>query len=93
VSLLRPAADVALLALTVILVVLIGPPAVLAADPSPSSAAGGDPRSSGEGPGLVGEPLLAIGAVLVIAVLAVAATTIWVRATGGRGDSGRSPRR
>ena len=56
---------------------------VLAAEPSPS-AIGGDPRSSGEGPGLVGEPLLALGAVLLIAVAAVVATTAWVRLTGGR---------
>lgn len=92
-SLLRPAADVALLALTVILVILVDAPSAMAADPSPSAAAGGDPRSSGQGPGLVGEPLLAIGAVLAIALLAVAATTIWVRATGGRGDSGPPPQR
>jgi hypothetical protein len=55
----------------------------LAAEPTPS-AVGGDPRSSGEGPGLVGEPLLALGAVLAIALLAVVVTTAWVRLTGGR---------
>jgi hypothetical protein len=62
---------------------LLGAAATLAAEPSPS-ALGGDPRSSGEGPGLVGEPLLALGAVLLIAVVAVIATTAWVRLTGGR---------
>ena len=56
---------------------------VLAAEPTPSQI-GGDPRSSGEGPGLVGEPFLALGAVLLIAVVAVVATTAWVRLTGGR---------
>ena len=55
-----------------------------AASPSPSAAAGGDPRSSGAGPGLVGEPLLAIAVVLGIALLAIVATTAYVRATGGR---------
>ncbi len=55
----------------------------LAAEPTPS-AVGGDPRSSGEGPGLVGDPLLALGAVLAMAIVAVVATTAWVRLTGGR---------
>jgi hypothetical protein len=56
----------------------------LAATPSPSVAPGGDPRSSGSGPGLVGEPLVAIAIVLGIAILAIVATTVYVRMTGGR---------
>ena len=72
------------LAATALVALAIGTTAgVLAAEPSPS-ALGGDPRSSGEGPGLVGEPFLAIGAVLLIAVVAVVATTAWVRLTAGR---------
>lgn len=55
----------------------------LAASPSPSPA-GGDPRSSGQGPGLVGDPLMAIGLVVAIASIAVVATLAYVRATGGR---------
>lgn len=55
----------------------------LAASPSPS-AAGGDPRSSGQGPGLVGDPLMAIGLVVAIGLIAVVATLAYVRATGGR---------
>ena len=58
-------------------------PSVLAASPTPSSLPGGDPRSSGQGPGLVGDPLLAIGLVAVIAALALGATLVYVRATGG----------
>ncbi len=69
-----------LLALVLALAAATG---VVAAEPTPSAAAG-DPRSSGEGPGLVGEPLLAIGVVLGIAILAVVATTVWVRLTAGR---------
>jgi hypothetical protein len=61
--------------------------AVLAAQPSPSPVVGGDPRSPGEGPGFVGEPLLAIGGVLAIALLAILATTIWVRLTASRTGS------
>ncbi len=54
----------------------------LAATPTP--AAGGDPRSSGQGPGLVGDPLFAILAVVLIAAGAILATLAYVRLTGGR---------
>lgn len=55
----------------------------LAASPSP--ATGGDPRSSGEGPGLVGDPLRALAIVAAVAVLAIGATLAWIRMTGGPG--------
>jgi len=54
----------------------------LAASPSPGVIAG-DPRSSGSGPGLVGAPLLAIGAVIGIGLVAAFATLAWVRLSGG----------
>jgi hypothetical protein len=56
-------------------------PVALAASPTP--ATGGDPRSSGEGPGLVGEPGVAILVVVIIAVTAILVTTAWIRLTGG----------
>jgi hypothetical protein len=56
---------------------------VLAASPTPTAAVGGDPRSAGQGPGLVGDPLLAIVIVVAIGVLSLVATLLWVRATGG----------
>lgn len=56
-------------------------PVALAASPSPSPAPAGDPRSSGEGPGLVGEPGLALLAVAGIAILAIIVTRIYVRLT------------
>jgi hypothetical protein len=56
----------------------------LAASPGPSAVVGGDPRSSGQGPGLVGDPLTAIVLVLVIGVGAALATAVYVRMTGGR---------
>jgi hypothetical protein len=56
----------------------------LAASPSPSAATGGDPRSSGQGPGLVGDPLLAIGLMLAIGLGTALVTTLYVRLTGGR---------
>ena len=56
---------------------------VLAASPTPSSLPGGDPRSSGQGPGLVGDPLFAIGVVVLIGLVALGVTAAYVRATGG----------
>jgi len=44
----------------------------------------GDPRSSGQGPGLVGDPAFAVGLVLAIAIAAVLVTLAYVRLTGGR---------
>jgi hypothetical protein len=58
---------------------------VLAATPSPSAAAGGDPRSSGQGPGLVGDPALALLTVFLIGLGAVLVTLAYVRLTAGRG--------
>lgn len=60
-----------------------GPAAVAAASPSPTPAGAGDPRSSGEGPGLVGTPLVAIGAVVGLGVVTVLVTLAYVRLTGG----------
>ena len=54
----------------------------LAASPTPTMLpAAGDPRSSGQGPGLIGTPGLAILAVIAIAGLAVVATSVYVRLT------------
>jgi hypothetical protein len=54
----------------------------LAASPSPVT--GGDPRSSGQGPGLVGDPVVAILIVVGIGVVALVATLAYIRLTGGR---------
>ncbi len=56
----------------------------LAATPIPSAVTAGDPRSSGQGPGLVGDPLLAVALVVVIGLVSVGATLVYVRTTGGR---------
>ena len=55
---------------------------VLAA--SPTAATGGDPRSSGQGPGLVGDPATAILVVVAIGVGTLVVTLLYVRLTGGR---------
>lgn len=57
---------------------------VAAASPSPSDSIGGDPRSPGQGPGLVGDPGVAILMVIAIGLLAVGLTLLWVKLTGGR---------
>jgi hypothetical protein len=54
-----------------------------AATPVPTTVSGGDPRSAGEGPGLVGTPIVAIGLVLGLGIAAAAVTLAWVRLTGG----------
>jgi len=55
---------------------------MLAASPTPTAGAGGDPRSSGQGPGLVGDPVLAVLLVLAIGLAAVGLTLVYVRMTG-----------
>ena len=54
-----------------------------AATPVPSAAAG-DPRSVGQGPGLVGDPAFAILGVLAIGVGAVLLTLVYLRLTAPR---------
>jgi hypothetical protein len=65
--------------------------AALGASPSPTGAGGGDPRSSGQGPGLVGDPLAAIVVVALVAFASLAVTLLYVRLTGGSRDA-RPPR-
>ncbi|CAN5861418.1 hypothetical protein BH24CHL6_BH24CHL6_08990 [soil metagenome] len=43
-----------------------------------------DPRAEGEGPGLVGDPLLALAFVLALGLLAAAAAVLFVRLTQRR---------
>jgi hypothetical protein len=63
-------------------------PVALAASAEPTPGTAGDPRSNGQGPGLVGTPGLAILGVVAIAVLAIVATTAWVRLTAPPGEHG-----
>jgi hypothetical protein len=70
-------------ALSTVLGWLAATATALAASPAPTTAAGGDPRSAGQGPGLVGDPLLAIMIVAAIGLVTLVATLLWIRATGG----------
>ena len=56
-----------------------GAATALAASPDPTLRPGADTRSPGQGPGLVGEPLLAILAMLGIGLLSAAGTLAWIR--------------
>lgn len=78
----RRVSSAALVVVLATALVASGPRLALGASPEPSApAVGGDPRSAGEGPGFVGEPLLAIGGVLGIGLLSAAATLAYVRLT------------
>lgn len=72
-------------------VVAGGAATALAASPDPTMRPGSDTRSSGGGPGLVGEPVLALLGVLGVALLSVLASLAYVRFTGGRGSSTGAP--
>ena len=72
-------------ALAILAAWLVCASATLAASPSPDPIVG-DPRSSGQGPGLVGDPLFALLAVLAIGVGSVIATLVYVRLTTRRGE-------
>jgi hypothetical protein len=63
---------------------LTGVVTVLAASPTPSAAVGGDPRSSGQGPGLVGDPAFAVLGVVAIGLGAVLLTIAYLRLTAPR---------
>jgi hypothetical protein len=58
-----------------------GSASVAAGSPEPPVVGPGDPRSEGEGPGLVGAPLLVAAAVISLGLLAAAATIVVVRLT------------
>ena len=58
-----------------------GTAGALAASPDPTLRPGTDTRSSGGGPGLVGEPVLAVLGVLGVALLSVVVSVAYVRLT------------
>jgi hypothetical protein len=98
-SFVRPrAAALALGAALALTAAALGPAGIaLATTPSPggsppaatSAPEGGDARSPGEGAGLAGAPLLAIGAVAVIGAASAIGTLAFVRLTGGPGERPR----
>jgi hypothetical protein len=70
---------------TCVLALSLWAPAVAsAASPVPTPDAGGDTRSAGEGPGLIGAPIVAIGGVLVLGIASAGLTLVYIRATEAR---------
>ncbi len=57
---------------------------VLAAEPAPSIVPPVDPRSDGQGPGLVGSPLDVALGVILLGVAVAAVTALVLRLTGER---------
>lgn len=72
----------------VLLLATIAP--AFAAEPASTPGTGGDPRSPGEGPGLVGDPGFAIGVVVLVGLLSVGLTLAYVRLTTPARRDGRS---
>jgi len=70
-------------------ILVLVPVLLVAASPSPSQPGAGDPRSSGQGPGLVGDPLTALIIVGAIALASVVATLAYVRITRNRHEAPR----
>ena len=70
------------LALIVLAAAAAFAPLAMASSPDPTSAAVGDPRSSGQGPGLVGDPAAAVALVVLIGAASVAITVTYLRFTG-----------
>jgi hypothetical protein len=68
-------------AATVAALALVLAVATVADAASPSPGVGGDPRSDGQGPGLVGDPGTAILLVLAIGLVSLGATLLYVRLT------------
>ena len=87
----RPAAcRAALAAVLVGWLLLAAAASTFAADPSPSpgSDSGGDTRTPGEGPGLVGSPLFAVGGVRLVALVSIGLAQAYLRATADRSATG-----
>ncbi len=68
-----------LLALVFVASLLAGPIPAGAESPSPTILGGGDPRSEGEGAGLVGAPFLVALGVIALGVAASGVTLLFVR--------------
>jgi hypothetical protein len=78
-------ARLAVACLFVLWLIAVTAGSALAASPEPSAGAdyGGDTRTTGQGPGLVGSPLYAIGGVLAVALISIGIKMVYLRATAG----------
>lgn len=74
------AVTLGLAAALAVLLLVVGMP-VLAAEPEPSILPPIDPRSDGQGPGLVGSPVVIAVGVLLVGALTAAITALVLRLT------------
>lgn len=72
------------LALVVAVVALALPGNVLGSSPQPTIAPGGDTRSSGGGPGLVGQPFTILAGVIALGLLSAGLAMLYARFWAGR---------
>jgi hypothetical protein len=80
------AAGATLAVIPVLVLAAVASVAIVAVGADPSAApgevlTGGDPRSEGEGPGLVGSPLLILAAVVALGLATALLTIVIVRVT------------
>jgi hypothetical protein len=78
----RPLGRLAFSSTLVIALTLVLDGVTCAAEPAATAAAavlGGDPRSEGTGPGLVGSPLIVLAAVIILGLMTVLLTALVVR--------------
>jgi hypothetical protein len=72
------------LALILAVIVIVFSDVTFAASPTPSAAPVGDTRSSGEGPGLVGQPVVIALGVVALGALTAGVTILVARLSGAR---------
>ena len=67
---------------------LLAAATVVGAEATPGAGAG-DPRSPGQGPGLVGDPGFAIAVLVFVAIASIVATLIYLRLSSPAGPTRR----
>lgn len=72
------------LALVLAVAPLLVPATTLGASPTPTAAPVGDTRSSGEGPGLVGQPFVIALGVILLGIVSAGVAVAYARLTGPR---------
>ena len=77
----RTLAATAVLALLLLMPMAAAQGQYPAASPDPGVIGSGDPRSTGEGPGLVGNPLVIALGVVLLGMVAAGGTAVYLRLT------------
>lgn len=78
---LRTIRNVAMAVSLALLLLSVAGPVVSGASPEPTVLVTGDPRSEGQGPGVIGQPLVILLGVVALGAAAAGATLLIVRLT------------